>query len=191
MCVPQGGDNGKGRLYKGDGTQTPSGCGGTSAQAVGPTSRVLSRPVVGTSGVFRKNSATLDQHDRVWPRLGPVLVPKGTLAQWVEQRLGLAVGHRFESDRFHATSSRALHKSPVRSRRRAFFVTKTMITRQDVQRVLEALDERVLMELLVNPVDALCDTWDYRYYNSFRRLARAGDWSGLTRKPPWSRPRCP
>ena len=56
-----------------------------------------------------------------------------------------------------------------------------MITRQDVRRVLEALDERVLMELLVNPVDALGDTWDYRYYNTFRRLARAGDWSGLTR----------
>ena len=55
-----------------------------------------------------------------------------------------------------------------------------MITRQDVRRVLEALDERVLLELMVNPVDALCDTWDYRYYNTIRRLARAGDWSGLT-----------
>ena len=41
-----------------------------------------------------------------------------------------------------------------------------MITRQDVRRVLEALDERVLLELMVNPVDALCDTWDYRYYNT-------------------------
>ena len=56
-----------------------------------------------------------------------------------------------------------------------------MITRQDVRRVPEALDERVLMELIVNPVDALCDTWDYRHYNTFRRLARAGDWQGLTR----------
>ena len=26
------------------------------------------------------------------------------------------------------------------------------------------------MELLVNPVDALCDTGDYHYYNTFRRL---------------------
>ena len=54
-----------------------------------------------------------------------------------------------------------------------------MITRQDVRRVLEALDERVLMELVFNPVDALCDTWDYRHYNTFRRLARAEDWVGL------------
>lgn len=32
---------------------------------------------------------------------------------------------------------------------------------------------------MVNPVDALCGTWDYRHYNTFRRLARAGDWVGL------------
>jgi len=56
-----------------------------------------------------------------------------------------------------------------------------MITRQDVRRVLEALDERMLMELMLNPVDALCDTWDYGHYNTFRRLARAGDWWGLAR----------
>lgn len=68
---------------------------------------------------------------------------------------------------------------PVRSRRRSFL--RNMITRQDVRRVLEALDERVLMELMVNPVDALCDTWDYRHNNTFRRLARAGDWWGLAR----------
>ena len=43
-----------------------------------------------------------------------------------------------------------------------------MITRQDKQRVLEALDERLLMELLLNPVDALCDTWDYGHYRTFR-----------------------
>ena len=54
-----------------------------------------------------------------------------------------------------------------------------MITRLDVRRVLEGLDERVLMELMVNPVDALCDRWDYRHYNTFRRLARAGDWMGF------------
>ena len=74
-----------------------------------------------------------------------------------------AAGHRFESDRVHAMSSRALHKKPVRSRRRDFFCWwgENMLTRQDKRRVLEALDERLLMELLLNPVDALCDTWDY------------------------------
>ena len=56
-----------------------------------------------------------------------------------------------------------------------------MLTRQDIRRVLEALDERVLMELLLNPVDALCDTREYRHYKTFRRLARAGDWQGLAR----------
>ena len=54
-----------------------------------------------------------------------------------------------------------------------------MITRQDVRRVLEALDERVLMKLMLNPVDALCDTWYYRHYNTFRRLVWVGDWVGL------------
>ena len=91
-----------------------------------------------------------------------------------------AAGHRFESDRVHATSSWALHKKPVRSRRRDFFCEK-MITRQDKQRVLEALDERLWMELLLNPVDALCDTWDYGHYRTFRRLVWASDWVGLTR----------
>ena len=56
-----------------------------------------------------------------------------------------------------------------------------MITRQDKRRVLEALDERLLMELVIHPVDALCDTWDYGHYRLFRRLAWAGDWLGLTR----------
>ena len=56
-----------------------------------------------------------------------------------------------------------------------------MITRQDKRRVLEALDERLLMELVIHPVDALCDTWDYGHYRLFRRLAWAGNWLGLAR----------
>ena len=56
-----------------------------------------------------------------------------------------------------------------------------MIARQDVRRVLEALDERVLMELMLNPVDALFDTWDYRHYNTF-------DWHGPGIGRAWSRP---
>ena len=56
-----------------------------------------------------------------------------------------------------------------------------MITRQDKQRVLEALDERLWMELLLNPVDALCDTWDVGHYRTFRRLVWASDWVGLAR----------
>ena len=56
-----------------------------------------------------------------------------------------------------------------------------MITRQDKQRVLEALDERLWMELLLNPVDALCDTWDYGHYRTFRRLVWGSDWVGLAR----------
>ena len=92
-----------------------------------------------------------------------------------------AAGHRFESDRVHATSSRALHKTLVRSRRRDFFLGENMITRQDKQRVLEALDERLWMELLLNPVDALCNTWDYGHYRTFRRLVWASDWPGLAR----------
>ena len=56
-----------------------------------------------------------------------------------------------------------------------------MITRQDVRRVLEALDERVLMEILLNPVEVLHETWDYRHYTTFRRFAREGDWEGLAR----------
>ena len=50
-----------------------------------------------------------------------------------------------------------------------------MITRQHKRRVLEALDERLLMELVIHPVDALCDTWDYGHYRTFRRLAWASD----------------
>ena len=56
-----------------------------------------------------------------------------------------------------------------------------MITRQDKQRVLEALDERLWMELLLNPVDALCHTWDYGHYRTFRRLVWGNDWVGLAR----------
>ena len=121
VCVPQGEEFEEGRLYKGDRTKTPSGCGGTSTRAVRPTSRVLSRPVVGTSGVSAKIVLPLTHMAESGRGRGPVLIPKGTLVQWVEQRLGLAMGHRFESDRFHVTLSRALHKTPVRSRRRAFF----------------------------------------------------------------------
>ena len=54
-----------------------------------------------------------------------------------------------------------------------------MIKRQDKRRVLQALDERVLMEIMLNPVDALCDTWDYAHYRTFRRLVWASDWLGL------------
>ena len=56
-----------------------------------------------------------------------------------------------------------------------------MITHQDKQRVLEALDERLWMALLLNPVDALCHTWDYDHYRTFRRLVWASDWPGLAR----------
>ena len=56
-----------------------------------------------------------------------------------------------------------------------------MITQQDKRRVLEALDERLLMELVIHPVDALCDTWDYGHYRTFRRLVWASDWPGLAR----------
>ena len=56
-----------------------------------------------------------------------------------------------------------------------------MITRQDKRRLLEALDERLLVELMWNPVDALCNTWDYGQYRTFRCLVWDGDWSGLTR----------
>ena len=89
-----------------------------------------------------------------------------------------AAGHRFESNRFHATSSRALHKAGALAAT-CFFVR--MITRQDKRRVLEALDERLLMELMINPLDALCDPWDYGHYRTFRRLAWASDWLGLAR----------
>ena len=43
------------------------------------------------------------------------------------------------------------------------------------------MDERVLMEVLLNPVDALCDTWEYGHYRTFRRLTWASDWRGLAR----------
>ena len=56
-----------------------------------------------------------------------------------------------------------------------------MLTRQDKRRVLEALDEHLLVEMLLNPVDSLCDTWEYGHYRTFRRLVWASDWRGLTR----------
>ena len=54
-----------------------------------------------------------------------------------------------------------------------------MLTRQDKRRVLEALDERLLTEMLLSPVDALCNTWDYGHHRTFRRLVWASDWPGL------------
>ena len=66
--------------------------------------RWWARPVVPT------NSATLGQVDRVWPRGCPVL-NQGVLSS-VGRAVALqAAGHRFESDRVHVTSSRALHKT--------------------------------------------------------------------------------
>ena len=56
-----------------------------------------------------------------------------------------------------------------------------MTTRQDKRRVLEALDERLLMEMLLNPIDALCDTWEYGHYRSFLRLTWASNWRGFSR----------
>ena len=105
---------------------------------------------------------------------------KGLLAQGVEQRL---------------CRPRVIGSSPIGStpRRRGrsikhrcargdvIFLGENMITRQDKQRVLEALDERLWMELLLNPVDALCNTWDYGHYRTFRRLVWASDWVGLAR----------
>ena len=111
------------------------------------------------------------QVDRVWPRGCPVL-SHGALAQRAAALQ--AAGHRLESDRFHATSSRALHKTGALAA--TCFFGEKMITRQDKRRVLEALDERLLMELVINPVDALCDTWEYGHYRTFRRLAWASDW---------------
>ena len=55
------------------------------------------------------------------------------------------------------------------------------MTRQDKRRVLEALDKRLLMEMLLNSVDALCDTREYGHFRTFRRLTWAGDWRGLAR----------
>ena len=71
---------------------------------------------------FHKNSANpWPLHDRVWPRGFSVLISPGDLSSVGRAAALHAVGHRFESDRFHATSSRALHKKPVRSWRRDFF----------------------------------------------------------------------
>ena len=75
----------------------------------------------------------------------------------------------------------ALHKNRCARGDVLFLGEKKMLTRQDKRRVLEALDERLLMEMLLNPVDALCDTWDYGYYRTFRRLVWASDWPGLAR----------
>ena len=66
--------------------------------------RWWARPVVPT------NSATLGQVDRVWPRGCPVL-NQGVLSSVGRAAALQAAGHRFESDRVHATSSRALHKN--------------------------------------------------------------------------------
>ena len=94
-----------------------------------------------------------------------------------------AAGHGFECHRFHTTSPRALHKTGALAAT-CFFVR--MITRQDKRSVLEALDERLLMELVINPVDALCDTglWTLSNLPSIgvgQRLAGVGP--GLERVP--------
>ena len=155
---------------KGTGAREGVGAGGLCAsgrsdpQGFSP-GRWWARPVVPT------NSATLGQVDRVWPRGCPVL-SHGALARRAAALQ--AAGHRFESHRFHATSSRALHKTGALAA--TCFFGEKMITRQDKRRVLEALDERLLMELVINPVDALCDTWEYGHYRTFRRLAWASDW---------------
>ena len=65
--------------------------------------------MVGTSGVSA-NSATLDSMTESGPGGSPYSSP-GDLSSVGRAAAKLAVGHRFESDRFHATSSRALHKT--------------------------------------------------------------------------------
>ena len=92
---------------------------------------------------------------------------QGALAQWVERRL--CKPRVIGSSPIGSTPRRRGRSiKPVRSRRRAVFGEKKMITRQDKRRVLEALDERLLMELMINPLDALCDPWDYGHYRTFR-----------------------
>ena len=56
-----------------------------------------------------------------------------------------------------------------------------MLTRQEVRRLLEDLDHRVLIEIFLNPVDVLHETWDYRHYTTSRRLAWDRDWEGFVR----------
>ena len=150
---------------KGTGVREGNGCGGS------PRKRSVRFPKgslpAGGGHVRCSQQIVLpwDKVDRVWPRGCPVL-NQGALSSGGRAAALQAAGHRFESDRVHATSSRALHKTPVRSRRRDSFGwgEKNMLTRQEKRRVLEALDERLLMEMLLNPVDALCDTWDYGHY---------------------------
>ena len=76
--------------------------GRSDAQGFSP-GRWWARPVL-------KNSATLAQYDRVWPR-GFLVLEKRDLSSVGRAAALHAVGDRFESDRFHATSSRALHKT--------------------------------------------------------------------------------
>ena len=130
---------------------------------------------------FHKNSTTLDHCMTESGRGGsPYSFPQGTLAQWVEQRLRQpwVIG----SSPIGSTPRRRGRSIKNRcARGDVIFLGETMITRQDKRRVLEALDERLLMELVIHPVDAFCDTWDYGHYRLFRRLTWAGDWLGLTR----------
>ena len=52
--VPQAEDDDQGRTYKGDGGRKGVGAGGFRASGRSDSPRVLSRPVVGTSGVLNK-----------------------------------------------------------------------------------------------------------------------------------------
>ena len=42
------------------------------------------------------------------------------------------------------------------------------------------MDERLLTEILLNPVDVLCHTRDFQHYGTFRRLAWERDWVGFS-----------
>ena len=151
---------------------------GTSARAVGPIPKG-SLPAGG--GHVRWSQPIVLPWDRLTEsgRGGAPYSTKGSLAQWVERRL--CKPRVIGSSPIGSTSRRRGRSiKPVRSRRRTVLARK-MITRQDKRRVLEALDERLLMEILLNPVDALCDTWDYGHYRTFRRLAWASNWRGLAR----------
>ena len=140
---------------------------GASARAVGPIPKG-SLPAGG--GHVRCSQQIVLPWDK-WTESGRGGAPystKGPLAQWVERRL--CKPRVIGSSPIGSTPRRRGRSiKPVRSRRRAVFWGEKMLTRQHKRRVLEALDERLLMEMLLNPVDALCDTWDYGRYRTFRR----------------------
>ena len=152
---------------------------GASVRAVGP---ILKGSLPAGGGHIRCSQQIVLPWDNMTEsgRGGAPYSTKGPLAQWVERRL---------------FKPRVIGSSPIGStpRRRGrsiknrcargdvIFLGEKMLTRQDKRRVLEALDERLLMDMLLNPVDALCDTWDYGHYRTFRRLVWASDWPGLAR----------